>query len=115
MHPTRSRWGARGKGGKAGFHKSFGIRSTPRHDGATGASADQPQPSCCRGGVGIALSETAKKNKIAALAALMTARGMVSRDHILPPPPIETLIKKTFVPVQIRQLGRNIFWSRLDG
>jgi hypothetical protein len=53
----------------------------------------------------------AKRNKIAALAALMRARGMFSRDHILLSPPIETLIKKTFAPVRVRQLGKNIFWN----
>jgi hypothetical protein len=114
MHRSEERIG--GEGGNAGLRKCFGAGSTPRHAGAISASADQPQPSYCRGEAGVALSETAKNNKMAALAALMTARGMFSRDHMLPSPPIEYAYKEDALHrFSFDSSGKIFFWNIWSG
>jgi hypothetical protein len=112
MHPARSEGRIGGEGGNAGLRKCFGIGSTRRHGGAIPATSDQPQLTCCRGEAGIAPSETAKNKRIAALAALMTARGMFSRDHILPSPPIEHVYKEDALHrFSFDSFGKIFFWN----
>jgi hypothetical protein len=112
IHPARPEGRIGGEGGNTGLCKCFGTGSTRRHAGAIPVSSDQPQPSYCHGEAGVALSEAAKNNKIAALAALMTARGMFSRDHILPSPPIEYAYKEDALHrFLFDSSGKIFFWN----